>query len=178
MHIISKIWLQELVGWWLNQPLWKKILDRQNGNNLPPTFTGLIFLTNIWVATTYTLGIESPCQMMIGVYNHLLRKVFRFHYHSQKVIGSLGIGDSVHCQTCPFTDRKLSFNGIVPLRSSGVPQRIRIQPTCGEKLTRWQIHTGGKQKILLGRLQYLWCSSYVSPTYLYIYILYIVLVEL
>jgi len=31
--------------------------------------------------------------MMIGVYNHLLRllrKVFRFHYHSQKVIGSLG----------------------------------------------------------------------------------------
>ena len=27
---------------------------------------------------------------MIGVYNHLLRKVFRFHYHSQKVIGSLG----------------------------------------------------------------------------------------
>ena len=28
---------------------------------------------------------------MLGVYNHLLRKVFRFHYHSQKVIGSLGI---------------------------------------------------------------------------------------
>ncbi len=27
---------------------------------------------------------------MIGVYNHLLSKVFRFHYHSQKVIGSLG----------------------------------------------------------------------------------------
>ena len=26
-----------------------------------------------------------------GVYNHLLRKVFRFHYHSQKVIGSLGV---------------------------------------------------------------------------------------
>ena len=24
------------------------------------------------------------------MYNHLLRKVFRFHYHSQKVIGSLG----------------------------------------------------------------------------------------
>ena len=27
---------------------------------------------------------------MIGVYNHLLCKEFRFHYHSQKVIGSLG----------------------------------------------------------------------------------------
>ena len=29
-------------------------------------------------------------QMMIRVYNHLLSKVFRLHYHSQKVIGSLG----------------------------------------------------------------------------------------
>jgi len=37
-----------------------------------------------------SLGIQSPCQMMIRVYNHLLRKVFSFHYHSQKVIGSLG----------------------------------------------------------------------------------------
>ena len=37
-----------------------------------------------------SLGIQSPCQMMIGVYSHLLRKVFRFQYHSQKVIGSLG----------------------------------------------------------------------------------------
>ena len=36
------------------------------------------------------LRIQSPSQMMIGVYNHLLRKVFSFHYHSQKVIGSLG----------------------------------------------------------------------------------------
>ena len=36
------------------------------------------------------LRIQSPSQMVIGVYNHLLRKVFRFHYHSQKVIGSLG----------------------------------------------------------------------------------------
>ena len=37
-----------------------------------------------------SLRIQSPFQMVIGVYNHLLRKVFRFHYHSQKVIGSLG----------------------------------------------------------------------------------------
>ena len=36
------------------------------------------------------LRIQSPSQMVIGVYNHLLRKVFRFHYDSQKVIGSLG----------------------------------------------------------------------------------------
>ena len=30
-------------------------------------------------------------QRIIGVYNHLLNKVFRFHYHHQKVIGSLGM---------------------------------------------------------------------------------------
>ena len=36
------------------------------------------------------LGIQSPSQRMIGVHIHLLNKVFRFHYHSQKVIGSLG----------------------------------------------------------------------------------------
>ena len=28
-----------------------------------------------------TLGMQSPCQMMNGVYSHLLRKVFRFHHH-------------------------------------------------------------------------------------------------
>jgi len=28
---------------------------------------------------------------MIGVSNHLLTIVFRFHYHSQEMIGSLGI---------------------------------------------------------------------------------------
>ena len=39
-----------------------------------------------------SLRIQSPCQMMIGGYNHLLNKVFRFHYHSQKVIGSQGNG--------------------------------------------------------------------------------------
>ena len=37
-----------------------------------------------------TLGIQSPCQRMIGVYNHHLRKASRFDYYSQKVIGSLG----------------------------------------------------------------------------------------
>jgi len=30
--------------------------------------------------------------MMIEVYNHLLSKVFRIYFHSQNVIGSLGIG--------------------------------------------------------------------------------------
>ena len=39
-------------------------------------------------------GIQSACQSMIGVYNHLLSKVFRFHYHSQKVIGWIPRGFS------------------------------------------------------------------------------------
>ena len=36
------------------------------------------------------LGIQSYSQLMIGLSNHLLSKVLGFHYHSQKVIGSLG----------------------------------------------------------------------------------------
>ena len=36
------------------------------------------------------------CKMMIGVHTHLLRKVFRLHYHSQKVIGSLGWVDHMN----------------------------------------------------------------------------------
>ena len=45
-----------------------------------------------WTILTFfiSLGIQSPCQRMIGMSNHLLSKVFRFHCHSQKVIGSLG----------------------------------------------------------------------------------------
>ena len=44
--------------------------------------------TNIYI---YTLCIQSYSQMMIGVSNHLLSIVFRFHCHSKEVIGSLGI---------------------------------------------------------------------------------------
>ena len=47
-----------------------------------------------------SLGIQSPCQWMIGVSNHLLSTVFRFHYLSQKVIGSLGNVD--HAQYWQF----------------------------------------------------------------------------
>ena len=44
----------------------------------------------------HTLGIQSYSQLMIGVSTHLLSIVFRFHYHSQKVIGSLGISKKTH----------------------------------------------------------------------------------
>ena len=36
-----------------------------------------------------SLGIQSPCQRMSGMSNHILSEVFRFQYHSQKEIGSL-----------------------------------------------------------------------------------------
>ena len=50
------------------------------------------FLLLIWLS----LGIHSYSQLMIGVSNHLLSIVFRSHYHSQKVIGSLGfVGEMI-----------------------------------------------------------------------------------
>ncbi len=45
---------------------------------------------NVAIFLFVSLGIRSYSQLMIGVSNHLLSIVFRFHYHSQKVIGSLG----------------------------------------------------------------------------------------
>ena len=51
---------------------------------------------NIKEISNFFLKVATPRdpiterQMMIGMYNHFLSKVFRFHYHSQKVIGSLG----------------------------------------------------------------------------------------
>ncbi len=54
-----------------------------------------------FLPSTVSLGIQSPSQMMIGVSNHLLSIVFRFHYHSQKVIGSLGyVHDFWKCNSC------------------------------------------------------------------------------
>ena len=47
------------------------------------------FLPSKYGLNNPSLGIRSLCQRMLGVSNHLLSKVFRFHYHSQKVIGSL-----------------------------------------------------------------------------------------
>ena len=51
-----------------------------------------------------TLGIQSYSQMMIRVSNHLLSIVFRFHYHSQKVFGSLQVNalKSSCATTCTF----------------------------------------------------------------------------
>ena len=42
------------------------------------------------LSSELSVGIQSCSQMMIMVSNHPLSIVFRFHYHSQQVIGSLG----------------------------------------------------------------------------------------
>ncbi len=45
----------------------------------------------------FPLDIQSYSQIVIGVFNPLLSIVFRFHYHSQEVIGSLGFCVCAHC---------------------------------------------------------------------------------
>ena len=60
-----------------------------------------------------SLGIQSPCQMMIGCFFHLLRKVFRFyyfHYYSQKVIGFLGLPTIVLHKTITYPREKEKEN--------------------------------------------------------------------
>ena len=53
--------------------------------------TKTLVICRIILPSHMALGIQSPCQRMIGMSNHLLSKAFSFHYHSQKVIGSLGV---------------------------------------------------------------------------------------
>ena len=56
-----------------------------------------------------SLGIQSYSQMMIGVSNHLLTIVFRFHYHSQEVIGSLGYTNTYTCSKHFFSSKASEF---------------------------------------------------------------------
>ena len=89
---------------------------------IKPKFLGLCLFS--W---KLSLWIQSPCQMMIGVYNHILSKVFWFHYHSQKVIGSLGyIIVKKNSQRMPWS----SINSGIP-RSSW-EQHLWIQVNLGD----------------------------------------------
>ena len=73
----------------------------------------------ILLAENHTLGIQSYSQMMIKVPNHLLSIVFSFHYHSQKVIGSLGI------------DNKSTIHaGTVNIPTFFTGQYLNCEPTC------------------------------------------------
>ena len=84
------------------------------------------------------------------VCNHLLRKVFRFHYHSQKVIGSLGSNVSWLFHLFPiiphvFTDVLTGFprpsfrhQAIQLLPSLSVLDVSRSCPNCPWTLWQWQ----------------------------------------
>ena len=66
--------------------------------------------------------IQTYCQRMIGVSNHLLGTVFRAHYHSQKVIGPLGI--------CLVASYPSIFGPISPIYSANSrehPRRERYE---------------------------------------------------
>ena len=63
-----------------------------------------------------TLGIQSYSQMMIGVSNHLLTIVFRFHYHFQEVIGSLGLVN-LECKNTKKASPKALTLGAPPIWS-------------------------------------------------------------
>ena len=71
-------------------PIGDEISREGKNGQISSSYRSVVLPISIYCNTS--LGIQSPCQMMIGVYNHLLIKVFRLHFHSQKVIGSLGRG--------------------------------------------------------------------------------------
>ena len=77
LYILRIMRSQKLVFWTSQNPA---------KNRVKPLFFGGSHL----ILRVHTLGIQSYSQM-IGVSNHLLSIVFRFHYHSQKVIGCLAI---------------------------------------------------------------------------------------
>ena len=55
---------------------------------------------NIGFLQSSSLGIQSDSQMIIRVTHHFLSIVFRFQYHSQKVIGSLGLSNGIATKSC------------------------------------------------------------------------------
>ena len=90
-----------------------------------------------------SLQIQSPCQRVIGLYNHLLSTVFRFHY--QNVIGSLG-----HEKNAFFPQTK-SFKGSIndglaqktnpSLRSRRIDKKLPWHKVTKEQTTAHQLHT-------------------------------------
>ena len=75
-------------------------------------------------------------QMMIGVYNHLLIKVFSLHFHSQKVFGSLGqVGFFLTvANRCSRTPTR---RGVRP-RSSVVPKRSNPASATQLRIDSWK----------------------------------------
>ena len=75
---------------------------------------------------------------MIGVYNHLLSKVFRFHYHSQKVIGSLGSGFYSHRDLSSGSwgwSRITTFSSGLVVETN-TTTKVRVGKGCGVEVKR------------------------------------------
>ena len=79
-----------------------------------------------------TLGIQSYSQLMIGVSNHLLSIIFRFHYHPQKVIGCLGL-----LITCNLGSH-LAFLYIFQMPSSSSPSAVNVS-RWGDRVKRMHL---------------------------------------
>ena len=71
-------------------------------------FYGSFFYVFFLWYNSLSLGIQSYSQLMIGMSNHILSRVFGFHYRSQKVIGSLPRVYSclgyIHWNSCIFNN--------------------------------------------------------------------------
>ena len=120
---------------WGSKPSWsfEKICQRQIGSFL---FRGRgEHQKIIELPPPRTPRIQSPSQMMIGVYNHLLRKVFRFH----ETILSFGepgsLGENVWPTIFDPTTHHLSIH-LSP------PHWLRSAPSRSEHLT-WLADVAG-----------------------------------
>ena len=73
---------------------WKKSCTTWDVKNLVNNGNDYLSTSAGFLPSTVFLGILSCCQRMIWASNHFLSTVLvlRFHYHSQKDIGSLGYG--------------------------------------------------------------------------------------
>ena len=111
------------------------------------------------------LGIQSYSQLMIGMSNHLLSMVFRFHYHSQKVIGSLGKDPYLKKGSISWKVRPLLFFcGSAKCRSKEVQQHSKLKPWHGIPWNHDWFMTGSiRQCLMNGYLgdgfKYFLCSS-------------------
>ncbi len=101
---------------------------------------------------------------MIGVYNHLLSKVFRFHYHSQKVIGSLGhiviIGIFVNQILTPVN--MFSFHASTGCKLFSRCSRIGIPRILRPLISSALFSHRVVQSFIITWI--LWISSYVEDT--------------
>ena len=85
-------WRLTLVWNTPSNPIKRSWLACRFGKGHDLEFFKAFILEVVWKFLEYQHISRDPItepERMLGVFNHLLSKVFRFHYYSQKVIGSL-----------------------------------------------------------------------------------------